>query len=194
NPVIRATAGVALAKFGGPEVLPAIRKLLNDDDINVRLRLAAALVQRDLQAIPTLIRLIGEDLPGEKTWQIHDILSQLAGDKAPPAPDDNAESRKKARDAWTLWWKQNSTKVDLTRLANPNLNYLGYAVLCRAETGIIEELGRDHKPRWSFSGIQYATDAWVLPNNRVLVSEYNGRKGTERDTKGKILWEQRITG
>ncbi len=133
-------------------------------------------------------------MPGEQSWQVHDVLSQLAGGKAVPAPEDNAEARKKASAAWTLWWKENAAKVDLSRLADPHKHYLGYIVLCRAETGIIEELGRDHKPRWSFGGIQYATDAWMLPNNRVLVSEYNGRKITERDTKGKILWQKQVNG
>jgi len=193
QPVIRTVAAEALAKGSG-KVPAEVRKLLNDADMTVRLRVALALAPRDVEAIPVLIRFIGEELPGEQSWQIHDILSQLAGEKAPPAPEDNAESRKKASAAWAAWWKENAGKVDLARLAKPNLNYLGYAVLCRAETGIIEELGRDHKPRWSFGGVQYATDAWVLPNKRVLVSEYNGRRVTERDLKGKILWEKRITG
>jgi HEAT repeat protein len=194
SPTIRAVAGEAMAMAGAPEGRTAARKLLTDADLTVRLRVALALASRDIQAVPVLIQLIGENLPGEQTWQVHDLLRQLAGDKAPPAPEDNAESRKKASADWAAWWKENAAKVDLSRIADPTKNYMGYVVVCRAETGIIEELGRDHKPRWSFGGIQYATDAWMLPNNRVLVSEYNGRKVSERDTKGKILWEKPING
>jgi HEAT repeat protein len=194
QPLIRAVAGEALASGKGPKVLPGVRKLLQDAELSVRLRVALALAPRDVEAIPVLIRLIGENLPGEQTWQVHEVLSKLASDKAPLPPDDNAESRRKASEAWSAWWKDNATKVDLTRITTPDKNYMGHAILCRAETGIIEELGRDHKPRWSFGGIQYATDAWMLPNNRVLVSEYNGRKVTERDIKGKIYWEKPING
>jgi hypothetical protein len=194
QPVIRASASEALAQSGSLESRPAVRKLLADADLNVRYRVALASVRRDVQAVPVLIRLLAEVPSGDQAWQIHDTLNQLAGDKSPPGPEDNVESRKKASEAWAAWWKENETKVDLSRLADPNRNYLGYTVLCRAESGIIEELGRDHKPRWSFGGIQYATDAWVLANNRVLVSEYQGRKVTERDTKGKILWQKQING
>jgi hypothetical protein len=36
----------------------------------------------------------------------------------------------------------------------------------------------------------FPVDAWVLPGNRVLIAEYSGHRVTERDLKGKILWEK----
>src|SRR5260370_42688943 len=55
-------------------------------------------------------------------------------------------------------------------------------------------MGHDPPPRSSFGASHYATEARMLPNKRVLVSEYNGRKITERDTKGKILWQKQVNG
>ncbi len=37
QPVVRGAAAEALAKAGGPQALPAVRKLLNDADVSVRL-------------------------------------------------------------------------------------------------------------------------------------------------------------
>jgi hypothetical protein len=38
--------------------------------------------------------------------------------------------------------------------------------------------------------LQYPVDAWVIGGNRILVAEYNGMKVTERDLRGKMLWEK----
>ena len=193
QPLVRATAAEALARANDVKSRPAVRKLLADADINVRLRVALALARHDVQAVPVLIALLA-DVPGDQAWQVHDVLSQLAGDKAPPGPEDNAEARKKASAAWAQWWKENSAKVDLSRIADPERNFLGYSLICESNTGQVVELDRDRKPRWSFGGLQFPVDAWVLPNNRVIIAELTGNKITERDMKGKIIWQQPTTG
>jgi HEAT repeat protein len=192
HPVIRAAAGEALAQAAAPEAAAAVRKLLGDANLSVRKRVAQALASRDPQAIDVLIELIAA-LPGDDAGGIHDFLTPLAGDLAPQAPDDTAASRKKSSADWAAWWKANP-KADLTRLANPTQHVLGFTVICEHNTGIITELGRDRKPRWSFGGTQNPVDAWVLPNNRVVVAEYGGRKVTERDLKGKIIWQKQLNG
>jgi HEAT repeat protein len=191
QPVIRAAAGEALAQAGDAGARPAVRKLLADADVTVRIRVALALASRDAQAVEVLIGLIAA-LPAEQAWQVHDFLTPLAGDLAPRAPEDNADSRKKASADWAAWWKQNAPKADLARLANSQQHLLGFTVICEHNTGRITELGRDHKPRWSFGGTQSPVDAWVLPNNRVVVAEYGGRKVTERDLKGAIIWQKQL--
>src|SRR5262249_1005755 len=45
---------------------------------------------------------------------------------------------------------------------------------------------------WRIEGLQYPVDAYVLPGNRVLITEYNGRRVTERDLKGNIVWKKDI--
>ncbi len=80
QPLVRATAAEALARANDIKSRPALRKLLADADRSVRLRVALALAPRDVQAISVLIALMA-DLPGEQAWQVHDVLSQLAGEQ-----------------------------------------------------------------------------------------------------------------
>jgi HEAT repeat protein len=193
QPVIRAAAGEALAQAVGADAPPAVRKLLADADLTVRTRVALALASRDPQAVEVLISLIAA-LPGEQAWQVHDFLTPLAGERAPRAPEDNADSRKKSSADWAAWWKANAPKADLARLANSHQHLLGFTVICEHNTGKITELGRDRKPRWSFAGTQSPVDAWVLPNNRVVVAEYGRQLVTERDLKGAIIWQKQLNG
>lgn len=196
RPVVRAAAAEALAQGGGPDALPAVRKLLDDGDGTVRLRVAMALAPKDAQAIPVLIGLLG-DVPSEQAALIQDLLLQLAGDlQAPPlpSPEDNREARKKASAAWAAWWKVNAAKADLARLVSPHQHALGYTVICEHSTGRILELGRDRKVRWSFAGTQNPVDALVVSNSRVLVAEYTVQRVSERDLKGNIIWQLRVNG
>jgi HEAT repeat protein len=195
QPVIRAAAGEALAQADGleAEAKLAVRNLLADADMTARMRVALALASHDAQAVEVLIGLIAV-LPGEQAWQVHDFLTPLAGDLAPRAPEDNADSRKKVSADWSAWWKENAPKADLARLANSQQHLLGFTVICEHNTGKITELGRDRKPRWSFGGTQSPVDAWVLPNNRVVVAEYGGRRVTERDLKGAVIWTKQLNG
>jgi HEAT repeat protein len=193
KPMLRAAAGEALAQGGGPEARPAVRKLLDDADLTVRLRVAKALVSRDAEAVPVLIGLIA-NLPDEQAGQVHDFLTPLAGEQAPRAPEDNAESRKKSSADWAAWWKVNAAKADLTRLANPHQHLLGFTVICEINAGKIVELGRDRKPRWSFAGLAGPVDALVLPNNRVVVAENHASRVSERDLTGKIVWQRQVNG
>jgi hypothetical protein len=172
-------------------VRPAVRKLLADADLSVRTRAAMALAPRDAAAIPVLIDLIAI-LTEEPAGQVHDFLSVLAGENAPMPPENTPDARKKASAVWAAWWKTNAAKADLAKLARPQHQVLGFTVVCEHNTGTIVELGRDHKPRWSFTGTRNPTDAWVLPNNRVIVAEYGANLVTMRDTKGTVLWQKQM--
>jgi HEAT repeat protein len=189
RPGVRIAAAAALAKGGGPDAKPLVRKLLTDKDTTVRLRAALAMAPHDAEAIPVLIELIGV-LNGEQAGQAHDFLCQLAGEKAPSHPEDTSEARKKCSADWAAWWKENSARIDLAKLSTPQSHLLGFTVICESNTGQILEIGRDGKRRWSFGGVLFPVDAWVLPGNRVLVAECNGAKVTERDLKGTILWQR----
>ena len=192
-PVIRGAAGEALAQVGDSTQRAMVAKLLTDPDLSVRQRVAQALAPREAQAIPVLIQLLAES-PSDRAGQIHDFLFPLAGDKAPPPPDETADSRKKNSAAWSTWWVANAAKTDTAKLTRPQLQNLGYTVIAKHDTGEILELGRDHKPRWSFSGTRNPVDAWVLPNQRVAVAEFGGNLVTLRDLKGKIIWSKNTNG
>src|SRR5205823_7944011 len=83
--VRRSAAAEALARRGGREHRPALRKLLQDADPAVRLRVALALVSAgDREAVSALIDgLTG--LPLEQAGQAEDALRLLAGEKGPEA-------------------------------------------------------------------------------------------------------------
>jgi HEAT repeat protein len=194
QPVRRSAAAEALAKGGGLSVRGDVKKLLNDSDLAVRQAAAAALtVAGDKDAVPVLIDLLAE-LPSEKTWTAQDILHQLAGDKAPTATmGDKPEERKRYRDAWADWWKNNAVSTDLAKLIS-SPGYLGYTLLIEVSNnnsiGRVAEVGRDGKVRWQIGNLRYPVDASVLPGERVLVTEWDGNKVVEFDFRGNQIWKK----
>lgn len=192
-PLRRGLAAEALALSGSAEALPAVRKLLEDREPSVRLRVAVALTRaQERPAVAVLIRLLTE-LPGEQLWPVQELLYQLAGDTAPTVPQtDDAQANQQRRAAWEEWWRKHGESVDLARLA-PGTAVHGFTLLLQVDpnnnNGRVVELGRDGKPRWQFDGVQFPVDVQMLANNRVLIAEYNGRRVTERDLKGSVLWK-----
>src|SRR5207249_5048856 len=57
----------------------------------------------------------------------------------------------------------------------------------RARSGGLE-VDRDGKVRWQFTAT-YPLAVPVLPNNRVLLSEGEANRVTQRDFKGNIHWQ-----
>lgn len=194
HPMRRSAAAEALAKGGGLSVRSDVKKLLTDSDLGVRQAAAAALtVAGDKEAVPVLIDLLGE-LPVEKTWSAQDILHQLAGDKAPLATmGEKPEERKRYRDAWADWWKNNAASTDLAKLIS-SPGYLGYTLLIEVSNnnsiGRVAEVGRDGKIRWQIGNLHYPVDAQVLPGERVLVTEWDGNKVIEYDFRGNQIWKK----
>src|SRR5437763_538312 len=81
--VARAAAGVALCRAAVSAQMPAVRKLLEDTDPVVRMRVALALaVAREKDAVPVLIGLLNRLGPQERGVVV-DLLYRLAEDKAP---------------------------------------------------------------------------------------------------------------
>jgi HEAT repeat protein len=195
SPRLRQAAADALARHGGAEGRAAVRKLLTDRDPSIRLRVALGLVVGgEREAVPVLINALAEVPPGE-AGQAEETLRLLAGGSGPESPSaDTAEARGKYRDAWTSWWKQRGPKVDLARLHQTHSQpVLGYTLLVEVGGvggGRVREVTRDGKVRWCVENIAFPVDAYVLGGNRFLVAEFNGRRVTERDFKGKILWSK----
>ncbi len=151
--------------------------------------MALALVaSREKDAVPVLIALLG-DLPPNQAWQAEDVLYRLAQDKAPTVPAGTDEAgRRKYRDAWAAWWREQGPNVDLARLdATPALH--GYTMMILLDQGRLLEVDADNKERWHIDGLQFPLDAQMLPGERVLVAENGANRVTERNLKGEILWE-----
>ncbi len=187
--VRRAAAAEALCQIALER--PRVRTMLKDADPAVRLKVALALANvQDKEAVPTLIALLAE-LPTDQGSQAETFLRQLAGDKGPGVTLGREDgSREKCRDAWAAWWKDNGAKVTLAKAPGVK-RQLGYTMIVMVNASRIIEIGTDGKQRWAVEGLQYPWDAHMLPNDRILIAEYNGQRVTERNTKGEVLWEKR---
>lgn len=200
--VKRGIAAEALAPLAGVRAEVAI--LLTDADPKVRLRAGLALVNaRYKEAVPTLIEVMSE-LPPDDLWPAEELLVRLAGEKTPSVSLGLDEpSRKECRRVWEAWWNTNKESVDLAKLGEePKL--LGYTLIVQQTFnrvvggrvqrggGEVLELDQNRKERWKIPvESTYPVDAQIVGNDRVLITEYNGQRVTERDKKGTIVWEYR---
>ncbi|HTU19218.1 MAG TPA: HEAT repeat domain-containing protein [Gemmataceae bacterium] len=192
-PRIRAAAAEALVQGGGKQGRDAVRALLNDKAPAVRLRVALALAPSgEREAVPVLIDLL-VSASEEQVGQVEAILTQLAGETAPDTSWGTATSDKiKCRDAWAAWWKSNRERADLSRLKTQL--WYGYTLLCDSGRNRVFEIDRSGKERWAIEGVPFPVDAWVVGGKHVLIAEYSGRKVSERDFKGKVLWSRGLNG
>jgi HEAT repeat protein len=185
----RGSAAEALTRAGVKGQRAAVRQLLSDPDPEVRLRVATALANaRDKEAIPVMIALL-EVLPRPQVSLAEDLLYRLAEGQLPPAVSlgTTAAERKKCRAAWDAWWASHQDKADLARLEQAPL--LGYTLLVFLDEGrIVEVDGRD-KVRWQVDKVNFPLDVQLLPNDLLLVAEYNNSVITERTLKGEVKWQ-----
>jgi len=202
--VKRSAAADALCQAEVKEELPAVRKLLKDEEPKVRLSAALGLVpHKEKEAVSTLIALLAEaKLKEDDVTPAEDLLFRLAGEKAPAVDlGSDAESRKKCSEAWAKWWKDNQAKVDLASLGRPP-KMLGHTLLVTRDLvwkggqqqGKVVELDKDKKPIWTIENLKYPVDARIVGKDRVLVTEYQGQEVTERDLKGAVKWSKKVTG
>jgi hypothetical protein len=188
----RAAAAWVLGRLGPADRAVAVL-MLNDVDPEVRYRAAEALVLgKDSRGVPGLLALL-EKGPLELAGEAEGLLMMLAEDKAPAASlgGDPAE-RSRCAVAWQAWWRANGARLDLTkrdlasrvvglRLVAANSGYGG--------RGAVWEYAGDRKTRWEMRDVGGPFDARMLPGGRLLLAEYDGRRVTERDRAGKVVWE-----
>jgi hypothetical protein len=187
-PARRAAAGEALCRADAADA-EQIGTLLKDPEPLVRFHAAVGLLTaKKKDGIPALIDVLGR-LPEDKNWMAEELLLRLAGDNAPVVPPVNGKvASEKARHAWMEWWREQGGRVDLAKISDTQP--LGYTLILMLDAGRVLELDARNNPRWQFDGLQFPLDVQLLPNNHVLVAEHNGRVVTERDLKGKIVWQQ----
>jgi HEAT repeat protein len=196
----RAAAAYVLGKVGNREQCDQIRPLLRDEVSKVRFRAALGLLAaRDRSAVPVLISLLGEP-QAPWAWQVEETLRRLAADRAPQPPDTaDAKARQKVVAAWSSWWDEQGSAINLAHLTQGEAN-LGLTTIVEYDNfvgggqGQVWECGRDGKARWKITGLMGPMDAQVLPGGRVLIAENSGQRVTERDLKGNVKWSYSIPG
>jgi hypothetical protein len=194
-PEKRAIAGVCLLQPAARQHWPAVRKLLDDGDIHVRVAIADAwLGVGNKEAIPTLIAALA-DLSEREAWPVLERLYGLAGADGPAVQlGGDAQGRGKCRAAWTSWWRSHGEKLDVSHraapVARPERNHLTVHVEARATEGSVELTGEDGRPLWQLANLAYPLHAQVVGGGRVLVAEYGENRVSERTTRGDVVWRK----
>jgi hypothetical protein len=193
--VKRIAAALALLKGGPVGLRKDLRPLLADKEPLVRFHVAMGFVEaKDKDAVPVLIALLGR-LPRDQENDIEELLYRCAGDQVPKKIQEGDLTGAQARDAWDGWWREHGRKLDLAKL-DSSKGMQGYTLLAMMDQirgGYkVLEIDRKGKTRWEITGLINVKDAQVVGPNRVLIAEYSQRRITERDFKGKILWEKAV--
>ncbi|MFQ3650956.1 MAG: HEAT repeat domain-containing protein, partial [Gemmataceae bacterium] len=196
NKAIRGAIAVALAK-GNDETKALVRKLADDPEVGVRRRALVALVMaRDAKALPALVELTGSDSE-EDAGIAEDLLSALAGEKAPDPVSDDKDPRGATRKAWEKWLKEEGAKLDLVKAdlasSGSNLILIGSMDLRPkpgvVRQGIITAMDTSGKVRWKLEKVsQYPTHAMLSKRDQVLVTEFNYNRVQEYNLKGEVVW------
>ncbi len=195
--VRRGAAAEALCLGSTGANLPAVKKLLKDDQPAVRLQAALALAGgiRDRDAVPVLIDLINQT-SGDTSSAAEEYLLRIAAEHGPADLPAGDSARAKRSDLWTAWWKDNGDRVALVDRYAPagSQRYLGYTLLIQPNNSDFVELGADNKERLKITGLRNPWDVQALPGDRFLIAEFSGQTITERDAKGEIKWEKKMPG
>lgn len=191
----RAAAALVVGRSGDAAQRRAVRVLLADRDAQVRLRAIQGLLPGgDREAVPVLVALL-EDSPLAVAVRAEELLYRLAGDRAPAGSVRGGEGeRRRCREAWAAWWRERGKDTDLTKIGDARC-LLGYTLVAqydRGESDRVIELGPDGKPRWQIDNLDYPVDVQRLPGNRVLIVEHSGKRVSERNLRGEILWQKSL--
>ena len=186
----RTFAGRVLAQSLNAEAQKICTGLLSDSSVRVRFEVARELVKnQNKTAIPVLIELMTK-VPGEKSEAIDQILRAIAKDKSPESKNDSkADSA-----AWNIWWQKEGGQLVLTpgaKSQEPLKNFLVVESFNQdKKSGRVFLINPSGKILWEISNLSNPTDAILLPNNKILITEQGANRVTERDTKGNISWEK----
>jgi hypothetical protein len=199
RPICRAAAAHVLSRGPSAELSGRVVPLLADADPRVRYEAAAGLARcGEKKALPVLIALLA-DAPFSLACRAEYLLCSLADGQGPEETlgKDEATARRACRDAWQTWWRQQADRVDLTRLereAAPR----GLTLVCEydgtGDGGRVWEWGQAGQPCWEAAGLEGPNDVQLLSDGRLLVAERHANRVTERDHRGKMLWEHRAHG
>lgn len=189
EPARRAAAAQAVGKLAGVAHKDTLARLARDTSPGVRYRAALGLLSAGhREGLGALIGLLG-DGQQELADRAEEVLLRLAGEQSPHIErgDDETVRRKRRQAAWEDWRREHGARADLARLTTAT-PYLGYLLVVQPNAGKIWEQDRAGKVRFQITGLSRPHYAQMLPGGRVLVSEHDTHRVTERDLHGKVLW------
>ncbi|MDQ7780466.1 MAG: HEAT repeat domain-containing protein [Planctomycetota bacterium] len=106
----RAQAAITLGLYGDDHVLPALKQAARDSAAQVKVAALYSLcLLGDKEAIPQLIPFLSTDRPRSRKLALTAL--EQSTDVKHGGDSEDVESCKKAEEAWSAWWKQNSAKV-----------------------------------------------------------------------------------
>ena len=190
---IRSFAGKVLAQSLNSQAQKSSTALLSDSSSKVRFEVARELIKnQNKTAIPVLIELLTK-IPAEKAEIIDQTLRALAKDKSPESKNDvKVDSA-----AWNSWWQKEGGELVLTPKEKNQDTLKNFLVVesfnQEKKSGRVLLLNPSGKILWEISNLSNPTDAILLPNNKILITEQGANRITERDTKGNISWEKAAT-
>lgn len=198
NPIRRGAAAEALARSGDKTVREEIKTFYQrETDLETKMLVSLGLLVygKDKSMLPEIIKLMPQ-VQSARIYRAEEILYTLAGETPPSITGGiDAESRRKASQAWLEWYEKNEAKIDLAKLEESE-KLLGFTLVMEMDVrgigGRIIEVGPDAKERWKIANLQFPSDAQVLPGNRVLVAEHNSNRVSERDLTGKEIWAVQV--
>lgn len=190
---IRTFAGRVLAQSPNELAQKSCTTMLSDSSVRVRFEVARESIKnQNKSAIPILIELMTK-VPAEKTEAIDQTLRAIAKDKSPESKNDS----KADAVAWSTWWQKEGTQIVLTPGAKTQEALKNFLVVesfnQEKKSGRVFLITPSGKTLWEIANLSNPTDALLLPNNKILITEQGANRITERDTKGNISWEKSAT-
>jgi HEAT repeat protein len=194
HPSRRAASALMAGRSAEPEHRLAMHKLLQDPVPSVRLRAAQGLLAgHDKEAIPALIHLVGR-APSGIANRAEETLFRMAGDTAPMlSASTSTQSQRRNEQAWTDWWREHQSQLDLSHWEEEPRD-LGLTLVAEMDSNQVWEFGADGAAKWKIKGLSGPMDAHILRNGHVLIAEYEGKRVTERDLRGNIVWTRLVEG
>ena len=190
---IRTFAGRVLAQSPNEIAQKTCTTLLSDSSVRVRFEVARESIKnQNKSAIPALIELMTK-VPAEKVEAIDQTLRAIAKDKSPESKNDS----KVDAAAWNTWWQKEGTQLVLTPGLKNHEALKNFLVVesfnQEKKSGRVFLVTPSGKTLWEIANLSNPTDALLLPNNKILITEQGANRITERDTKGNISWEKSVT-
>ena len=190
---LRTFAGKVLAQSPNEIAQKTCTTLLADSSVRVRFEVARESIKnQNKSAIPVLIELMTK-VSAEKAETIDQTLRAIAKGKSPESKNDS----KMDAAAWNTWWRKEGPQLVLTPGAKIQETLKNFLVVesfnQEKKSGRVFLINPSGKTLWEIANLSNPTDALLLPNNKILITEQGANRITERDTKGNISWEKSAT-